>query len=268
MCASYDADTSALIAFLGYIAVRSLDAITARGDQRGVTALDLNAIVAFERIINTSHEEREVLDLQIVLRVNTVVILGNNGQLALAANLKVNVRMDSSRIEGFIGRVNSGAHIVDIVFRILFRLDRNLVTADYGDRVRRITDERKTMKLQLKFVAVANVNDNASSERTRYGIHRFLSNCRERQRCSFELVCLIRAGNTFDYNIRGLALKISIIRSEVVKRFTEGLAVITEIGNLALCSCFGIVWISTAFLCIIAIASTLTTSRKKQNKAE
>ena len=136
--------------------------------------------------------------------------------------------MNCSRIECFVGRVNSRAHIVNIVLGILFRLDCNLVTANYGDRVRRITDERKTMKLQLKFVAVANVNDNVSSERTRYGIHRFLADGCKGQRSSFKLVCFIRTRNTFDYNIGGLALKIPVIYAEIVKRVTEGLAVITE----------------------------------------
>ena len=48
MRTSNNADASALIAFLGYVAIRGLDAIATRGDKRGVTALNLHAIIAFE----------------------------------------------------------------------------------------------------------------------------------------------------------------------------------------------------------------------------
>ena len=48
------------------------------------TALNFYTVVAFERIVDASHKERKILDLQIVFGMNTVIVLGNNGQLDLS----------------------------------------------------------------------------------------------------------------------------------------------------------------------------------------
>ena len=47
------------------------------------------------------------------------------------------------------------------------------------------------MELQIKLVVVTYVNDNIASERTRNGIHRFLTDGPKCQRCAFELICLV-----------------------------------------------------------------------------
>ena len=228
MRTTHNAYTSALISLLGNIAVRGFDAVPARSDESGAATLNFYAVISFKRIVGTSHEKSQIFDLQIVLGMNTVIVLGNYRQFTLAANFKVNVGMNCARIQSFIGCIDCRARVVNIVFRVLLCFNRNLVTADNSNGIYRIRNKRESLKLQIKFISVADVNYNVSFKPTRNRVDGFFTDSSKGQRCSFELVCLICSRNTLYRYIYGFAIKISVVRAKTVKRFAKALIILSE----------------------------------------
>ena len=114
------------------------------------------------------------------------------------------------------------------------------------------------MKLQIEFVALANVNNDITAQLTRNRIYAFFTYPGKGQRRAFELISALRSRNTFDYNIGGLAFKITVIRAEIVERLAKTLIIVTEICRRSL-----FLGVLVALVLIL-----LSASRKKQNKSQ
>ena len=70
-----NADISALIALVGNIAVRGLDAVAAARDENDIARLDRDAVVALKRVVDAGDGKVQILDFKVILRVDAVVIL-------------------------------------------------------------------------------------------------------------------------------------------------------------------------------------------------
>ena len=171
MAAAGDGDSAPLVALGRNVRIGGFDAIAHGCNNGGVSIGDLHAVVTLEAIIHASHQQGEIFHLQIILGVNAVVMIGGHRQFALAGNFQIHFCVDRPGEFHFFSR---RPPVVNVIFRILFGLEGHFVTADNGDGIGILADQRKTLELQLKFVIHAHIDDDVALPLAGDGVCRFL----------------------------------------------------------------------------------------------
>ena len=208
-----DADISALIALIGNIAVRGLDAVAAARDEHDIARLNADAVVALKCVVDASDGKVQILDLKVILAVNAVVVLRLDGQASLSTHLHIAFNVKSARMNTLRARIDRLAQIVNKVCRILFRRQREFIAAVDHDGRLGIALNKRALKHQLEFILTC-VDDNIPAQVALYRIDRIGCKSRKGQNSIFKSVRIRRTLGTNDLQI-GFNILLDVLKTDV-----------------------------------------------------
>ena len=152
-----DRDRAALLALGRNVGVFGLDAVGRRGDEDQVSGLDLDRIVALERVSVCRDLQRQVFDGKIVLGLDAVVKRGFNDQRAASRELKVAGRIDCRILLNAVGA--AAARVGHGVIGVLFRFHGHLSRILHQDRRAAGRGDRSVRKEEFDLVLVARIHN-------------------------------------------------------------------------------------------------------------
>ena len=163
--------------------------------------------------------------------MDAVVVFGNYGKFALAADLQIHLRMDRTGIFVFIYR---RAQIINIVLGILFGLDRHLVTREDTNRIGVAADQRKSAQFQFKLMVIANIYDDIALKLAGDLIHRVLRNGSKGDGSAIYFVSVFRSRNPLQCHTLRNLIKQAVIDAGIIHFFSETDIIAAQSGRSAL----------------------------------